>query len=762
MQSNIDCIIDDLNEFPDSWVELFNESDESVDLSCYYLGDTDNPSTAFRLPNRIVAPGEYIIIYCDKTGEDLHTDFRLDSGKGAAVYLFKDNEIVDCVTGLKKQPAPNIAYGKLTENSETWGYQKIPTPGIANCGTLVDDILPDPVYSVTGQVTSTPLNLTLTVPENCPDGTTIHFTTDGSEPTSDSPIWESEMTIDKTTVVRAKLICDGYMSPRSLVQSYIFHPREITLPIISIVGDDSYFYSDDLGILATGKDSENPNYRNDWRRPVNFEYFTSSNTNSIFNQLGETRVKGQSSREFSLKSMIAYANKRFGTKRFSYEFFADDAPGINEFKSFELRNSGNDFRYAYMRDAIMQRPFGLNTDLDWQPCQPSIFYLNGEYMGLINIRPRSDEDFIYAFYDGLEDIDMLENWDEVKAGDDKSFNEFVNFYNTPGHTYEEYSQLMDVEEYANLFIMNLIYKNTDFPVKNIVCWRPTEAGGKWRWIAKDMDFGLGLWGTPWDYQSLNWITDSSFDPDSYGNQEFSIKLFNQLLATDQFKQLIIDRMAIYMGDFASPQRLSELISEHKLEIAEEFPFHRAVNPGVLDLDNATEQIMDWYQNRVPYLYDHMAEFFDLGKSVNLYVESELTDGVISMNDIALTRGEYSGKWFTQRPITISTDSPDFEQWEIEISKNGETTTSTDKTPTITLNLPECDFVKISFRSEDSYISTIESETDSTFDCNKPFEAFAVSGIRIGKFYNIDNFHKTNLPGIYILRQNGATVKHIIR
>jgi len=24
MQSNIDCIMDDLNEFPDSWVELYN------------------------------------------------------------------------------------------------------------------------------------------------------------------------------------------------------------------------------------------------------------------------------------------------------------------------------------------------------------------------------------------------------------------------------------------------------------------------------------------------------------------------------------------------------------------------------------------------------------------------------------------------------------------------------------------------------------------------------------------------------------------
>lgn len=27
MQSNIDCLMDDLKEFPDSWVELYNTSD---------------------------------------------------------------------------------------------------------------------------------------------------------------------------------------------------------------------------------------------------------------------------------------------------------------------------------------------------------------------------------------------------------------------------------------------------------------------------------------------------------------------------------------------------------------------------------------------------------------------------------------------------------------------------------------------------------------------------------------------------------------
>ena len=36
MQSNIDCIMDDLNEFPDSWVELYN-MDEDLRRESWYV-----------------------------------------------------------------------------------------------------------------------------------------------------------------------------------------------------------------------------------------------------------------------------------------------------------------------------------------------------------------------------------------------------------------------------------------------------------------------------------------------------------------------------------------------------------------------------------------------------------------------------------------------------------------------------------------------------------------------------------------------------
>ena len=38
MQSNIDGIMDDLNEFPDSWVKLYNDDSVSVNIQGYRVG----------------------------------------------------------------------------------------------------------------------------------------------------------------------------------------------------------------------------------------------------------------------------------------------------------------------------------------------------------------------------------------------------------------------------------------------------------------------------------------------------------------------------------------------------------------------------------------------------------------------------------------------------------------------------------------------------------------------------------------------------
>ena len=46
MQSNVETIMDDIKEFPDSWVELYNPTDAAINLQDYKIGTKDKESKA--------------------------------------------------------------------------------------------------------------------------------------------------------------------------------------------------------------------------------------------------------------------------------------------------------------------------------------------------------------------------------------------------------------------------------------------------------------------------------------------------------------------------------------------------------------------------------------------------------------------------------------------------------------------------------------------------------------------------------------------
>ena len=86
MQSNVDAFMDkETREFPDSWVELYNNSSVPVSLSEYKIGTkkdvNNNPIQAWQLPKNVVVPAhDYLLVYCDKKGENLQYAQQGDSG----------------------------------------------------------------------------------------------------------------------------------------------------------------------------------------------------------------------------------------------------------------------------------------------------------------------------------------------------------------------------------------------------------------------------------------------------------------------------------------------------------------------------------------------------------------------------------------------------------------------------------------------------------------------------------------------------------
>ena len=99
MASNSSTQGDQDAEF-DDWIELYNNSSSSIDLSGYFLSDNPTNLMKWEFPQGTIIDGEgYLIIWADEDGsqQGLHANFKL-SKNGEAAYLVNPNgEIADQV-----------------------------------------------------------------------------------------------------------------------------------------------------------------------------------------------------------------------------------------------------------------------------------------------------------------------------------------------------------------------------------------------------------------------------------------------------------------------------------------------------------------------------------------------------------------------------------------------------------------------------------------------------------------------------------------
>lgn len=669
MQSNIDGIVDDSNEFPDSWVELYNDGETAVNLQDYQLGDSEKAKKASALPQKTVGAGEYVIIYCDKDTEKgaWHADFRLESGKDGKVYLFKNKTAIDSLVEIPKMPSPNISYGRAYEGDKV-GFFRHATPNAQNETKVYkkDKVLPDPVFSATGQVyTKNEYHqITISLPEDAPEGTYMRLTMDGSEPTETNGTTINSGSIynfDKTTIFRVRLFHEDYLSPMSRTESFLFLGHETDMPVISLVGQDRFWYDDQFGILVEGKFSPGtPNYQYDWRRPVALQFFEHTGSEAVLNQICEARVQGNASRGFGLKSLAVYANKRFGEKRLSYEFFPDQKPGLKDFKSIILHNGGNDFDYLYFRDALMQKTMGLYQDIDWMASRPTIVFINGEYKGILTIRERSNEDNIYTNYNELEDITMIENWGELKSGEWEQWAAFKTFVNTPGHTRAEYEQVIDVTEFINHTILELFYANQDYPGNNIVWWRPLDAetGYKpvWRILTKDTDFGFGLYGRTPAYDMFEFMYNHDYDKDNnWANWPENTAYFRYAMQDKDYREEFINRALVYVGDFLRYDRVLPLLDAAVDAIQPEYTsYHRPMyNQWWPNYNDEYKIALNWLRQRHGYFVEHMGKRYDQGKAGKVKICFEDAENAeVTINGIGLSEAYWDGYWYAGREMEV--------------------------------------------------------------------------------------------------------------
>ena len=681
MQSNIDVVRDDLQEFPDSWIELFNDSDQTINILNWTVSENSDYTKGWKITrSTTIAPKSYLLIYADKAATGLHANFHLDSGNGA-IYLFDATGQMIDAANFPKQPAPNISRGRITDGDDTWVYFVKATPRASNTGNYSGILLPHPVFSQQGGFFKSSMSLRLSLPSGVPAGVSlsnIHYTLDNTEPTTSSPVYTDELKISKTTVVRAKLIHPNFLTNIATVHTYIISTKDLPLPVISISTDPSYLWDEEFGIYCkgngkygvTGKGVDYPvNWNNDWRRPINFEYFPEGSASSALNQSCEMRIAGGWTRANPQKSFIVYGHKRFGVNRFDYDFFKNK-PKM-EIKSFMIRNSGNDFWRTHFRDAAIQLFMGGKVDVDYQAYQPAIFYLNGNYWGIQNLRERSEEDFVFSNY-GTEDVDVIENWGgEIKTGDRTTWNQLMTELrkSSSQRNLQWIMSQVDIDEFINYMILQIYVSNTDFPGNNMVMWRERNSNGKWRFILKDTDFGLGIWDN-------NKVTHNALRYNTENNND-DRKLFNALLTHSSFKKEFYSRFAIYLGDLLHYNSTSQVIDsiQKLIEPAMQDHLTRWI-PEMWSQDmnswrNEVSKMKTWCRGRNAEVYKHLRDFFQLGTIMKLTFEraGNLNGSpAVFINGVRIRNSNLDASYFQKETIDLRYEGNNQQHYTWEITK----------------------------------------------------------------------------------------------
>lgn len=749
MQSNIDGIFVD-HEFPDSWVELYNPDEEPVSLDGYAIGVKENVSKGWKFPEgTTVQPGAWLLVYCDKADTGMHADFRVDSGK-SSVYLFApDGKIVDRVD-LGKMPAPDISYGRVGDGMEKWGYYVSATPGATNAGITSDEMLPEPEFSMAGGVFDSPLTLTIAIPAGVSGDITLCVTTDGREPQASDVVeapWNKE--ISESTPVRARLISANRLSPRSTTHTYLLPGRDISLPIVCLTGDPDYFYSDAEGILAGDPADPDANFQHDWRRPVNVELYFGDEHVQVINQLSETRVKGGATRVCPHKSMVLYANKRFGIKRFDTTDIFPHKPHVTECKSIELRNAGNDWYGALMSDLFCQTYAGpLLPGTDFQDGRAAVIFINGEYKGLRNIRERANEDYIEANYDGLEDIDMLEDGNEVKAGDDVEYNAMLDrIHDNPDLTLEEYARDIDVDGIVNFMALSTLMDHWDCIPNNIVMYRRTTGDDRrWKMVWKDLDLTFGRPDRPFDSDFIRFIKNRR-DKKQRASRPWTFILDNY-----DATMLFLDRTAFLLGDILHPSRtepyfesLAETIRpevEHsyKVDNAPGDAYYRTNHWNVSVAPDG--KYRRWLRERIDICYGQLESHGRIGKMYDLKISTG--DDRATLNGYRLAFGEFDGKYFSGRTLVLR--SVDCHHWIADITDaDGITTT-------------------VRYEPGDVYFRPAAGTTAVRFYLGEAVGVDEVIGAETSdkeSYYTVDGMRlpgEPDTPGIYIVRKGGKSYK----
>ena len=179
MASNAGSVMSPAVNF-DSWIELYNPTNQSVDLSGMYLSNDPGNPTLWQMPagmGNVPAKGFRVVWLGSDYIKDNQAPFKLDCDGGFIGISDRNGELI---TSVDYVPAMSrTSYARTTDGGDVWRWTSTPTPGSTNTvAVFATERLEVPVVSQGSQLFTGTLNVRVNIPE----GATLMYTTDGSLP----------------------------------------------------------------------------------------------------------------------------------------------------------------------------------------------------------------------------------------------------------------------------------------------------------------------------------------------------------------------------------------------------------------------------------------------------------------------------------------------------------------------------------------------------------------------------------------------------
>ncbi len=579
------------------FIELHNRTENDITLDGWYLSDDPEQPLKGSLNGVTVPANGYTAIILSSDGVNTPLGYTVlnfgINASGETLTLSNGSEITDSAS--VPSLGINTAFGRA-EGENGFSVLASVTPEKANSKRATEKTAA-PQASLGQGVYGESVTVELTGNGN------IYYTLDCTEPTADSTRYTAPLKLSATTVIRCIAIENGKLKSEVTDLTYIVNEND-TLEAISIVTEPKNLWDYYSGIYETGPraDSvfpyEGANYYYRWEREASVSFF--AQTDEGFSENCGIRIFGGLSRALPKKSFALFFRSAYGSDALYYQLFRDTE--LDCYEALVLRNTGQDFKYSSMRDAMVTTMANDMLGLDVQNCRPVVLYLNGEYWGLYFIREKLNENYVAQHYN----CDPLEATVAVANGKtSEAYMALVDYASKHDLTVQEHydyvGSLMDIENYIDYIVAEMIICNTDNG--NIRFF--TYEGGKWRWIMYDVDHA---------FRSSNYNTVADhLDPGGTGSANmFSTRLINALLKNPEFKKKFLEEIAYQINNVWTSANIDKYVDEFKAMIVNDIGKDcTRWNRNYSTWESSVESLKTFGRNREKYLLQYVKSYFSL-------------------------------------------------------------------------------------------------------------------------------------------------------